>query len=1606
MRSRFLNVDYFASRSSIGTLNRFQFLPLPVPLPPPDPCPSDPSFDLGISLDGIRIDRGITLDVDPFPIEDALSQFLSDIIPKTLPAAEDGGSLRISPRKKRFRSVPGVFEDNKVSEGSGAPDVVSEIVALLLHEERDLNGDLNLRHNELPAEDSERIELRQGIELHKDFLFEIVEIDLPLGETMGSEPEASGIHFEIPGITISMDRVNIDIEVKVIYPHKIAKSIYLVDELDAIFDEHESSLRTRNFSTVEPKLILPQFEVKTFLESDAGISSAEAFDCLLSVIGPCIGSQDDKLVVSANEFLESNSVDIMGDVSGECLMDYSHQDKPMCLNSILEMDMINIGDVMLLENGPILYAVPADGHYSHLPCSIHLQEIQNFDFHSDDVLQSYVSSQLGKTLEMTDLMVVDDINHTDGLYQSFVSTELALVDDTFKSLPTPILSDDKTMKSKSMIVEELLHTLEPHSLSACDGIYLDWHLVLEGTCSNDVCLSYINMLYNVNTCETSSDVHIDRSEIASDIEFFEDFHESGDTLQSKELPTKDQYCVQHVTQLPFQNETAQLTNQGSLNEKTPEWKHNIISDNSSVLFESMTQSNDLNFFLDVRRGTSMRNYGHQAMKGSDKKISLPIPLSQNPCFTCEIPKEKFAQWVVDVHTVTLSDCILGLMEHTQETYLTILEESPYLKTNNWKINNDYETSGLSKQNILNLIIDKVPKECISDSSHEDITTLIALYGVKKLAYFLCFFGVHAAHLYISYLIGSIKKLAGRLQHLETLLEDIRSKSDRQLIESHPSLVLIEGILNSNIHNAEKILIVAERACLGYLTNFHKILSVAFTRNISASFPFKKFGIILEYGGPYASSRLSSMVPILDGLPRVHFIHVEFATHPTALFLCEGPDVFPLFYCSQLLSVSVVSISMALTLLYPFPDTSSQSIPGVEKSLNNIIEILNFVPSEKNSCLASKSGNERDSSYENQTIRSKDINCREPCFPEAVIIVNTQIFDKKMLISRRTSYKKILAMEKAGLQIVERDVHLPLDLVLDAAVCLIWYEARNFMGSKATEDSFISMFVENMATSILISLSYSFKSCILVSLFLIRRFILSLIFEGERSFLAAIMESSDALYAAASSLDINLQLFCSHEPDSTDDIILSCIKAATSSTKGIYPAMPESESIGESFLTRFPSINPLSAHVILSSGGSLVEFLQWSNERKIQAVAKYRVPEESISLFSALCRFGEVGESKSVMTQCSSIDSDIDSQLLSSPRKKQRNVSHILPTPSDDPFLACAEPLNQNIHLKENPPSFQQHQLRNFFNIHEKMRKIDNDDHNDMLDKTARGSASTGNGLSGRNESNYRGKSFIDVINDECIFLDENLSSTSDAFNFFEAVDSDSEPTIRSSKSTSRQTQSKKDHSVFPTSEEINHHMDSFLNDHPKFDDRIFKNEHTHFNYNKDDELVINCGHYKSFMQDNNANIINLSAQEKAPPADAGNPFSNTARQSSLHGPGWFTDILNRLKEKGNKQQQTIQTNPYCNSARILDTPIKTRSPSIIDTYRYQGNNQMSNPTKRKCKKDVKRQFSNNNKETHMTILQNLYFTRNGNEKQSRLVWRSRDSPNLDSNIRKRHREDW
>lgn len=338
------------------------------------------------------------------------------------------------------------------------------------------------------------------------------------------------------------------------------------------------------------------------------------------------------------------------------------------------------------------------------------------------------------------------------------------------------------------------------------------------------------------------------------------------------------------------------------------------------------------------------------------------------------------------------------------------------------------------------------------------------------------------------------------------------------------------------------------------------------------------------------------------------------------------------------------------------------------------EVLNFVPLDS-LCSAESSESTKESKFDSVPQESRRkiwINEHGVLSDQrGVIVVNTKTVDKEMIISRRSTYQKVLAMEKEGVQVVERDSDLLVDLMLSPAICLVWYDCGKV--SKKSDATFGASssslsWIGDIATNVLTSLSFGFSTCVMVNIielcflplmclpwFLLNcrmspqdilkndcYFIFLQVFEGEPTCLATVMDSSDELYAAAGSLGINLQIFCSSSADLTDEIILRCIKSSVKSSQ-VHAKMPESESLAESFLTKFPSVNPLTAHVILSSSRSLLEFMKLPHSNKVQMLQKYHVPEESVELFSSLCRYGAREDSKSVMTDsASSVSSGADS----------------------------------------------------------------------------------------------------------------------------------------------------------------------------------------------------------------------------------------------------------------------------------------------------------------------------------------------------------------------------
>ncbi|XP_010935308.2 uncharacterized protein [Elaeis guineensis] len=194
------------SHSRIKTLRDFQFLPLLLQnLPPFDP-------PLGVEIPFFDLDLHFPSKIDGFPIENALSQFLSDVVPRFLHARE-GTSMDSSSRNReleRFRFGSAAIsisvrrdddsweEENRESwecsgAGADAVDVLDQVVDFL-HEEKTV---------EKYSDSVTKTPMSQRSKLQKELRFEIVEIELPRRETMSScEAEEAGFCFELSNIKI------------------------------------------------------------------------------------------------------------------------------------------------------------------------------------------------------------------------------------------------------------------------------------------------------------------------------------------------------------------------------------------------------------------------------------------------------------------------------------------------------------------------------------------------------------------------------------------------------------------------------------------------------------------------------------------------------------------------------------------------------------------------------------------------------------------------------------------------------------------------------------------------------------------------------------------------------------------------------------------------------------------------------------------------------------------------------------------------------------------------------------------------------------------------------------------------------------------------------------------------------------------------------------------------------------------------------------------------------------------------------------------------------------------------------------------------------------
>jgi hypothetical protein len=590
-----------------------------------------------------------------------------------------------------------------------------------------------------------------------------------------------------------------DIETTIAYPAELAESICQVEKIPVKHDVGEDCSDARDSNCLEiakldHDVMIPQLEISRHAwELDECPTKTEISNIFQSVVEHLNdGAQVHHPAFESTEFLKSD-VDMLSLVcKGAPRVDYQ-ADESITAKAVAEMDLVKIKDNILLDKKSAMYPLKPDGTCSELPCFVRLEEVEILDFPLKDAFETLAQSEKTE-LKTSDEIFKDDFDSASRFYVSVVSSELALTDDTFKSLPVPILTDDKAMKSLLLSIEEILCYLKPIPVSAADGIYLDWHLLLEGPCNREICSTYASMVEEVKPCSLNSELKICQQTSDLGIDFQEDFQRN--LKVGHEDKQNEFYVPVPLSRDPPSNSETKHKYRKEIDDRDHSHIEKLCSEKASSLLKSMPQSNGLNFYSNVRSGTN-------AVK-NNCVATLEIPPNQQAIPVSTSPK---IDKLIEIHPVSLSDVIRGLIKDIHVSYTSALQESAYLR----HLFLDGQGLSISKQKFLELITAEGSDGLYNDCKLENKMEIIVLYALKQVAYYLCFFGLHAAHLYIGNLTGSFENIPERIRNIQCYLEEAQLNAERQLLESHPSLSGIETILRSNFQIGQKILIVSDRA---------------------------------------------------------------------------------------------------------------------------------------------------------------------------------------------------------------------------------------------------------------------------------------------------------------------------------------------------------------------------------------------------------------------------------------------------------------------------------------------------------------------------------------------------------------------------------------------------------------------------------------------------------------------------------------------------------------------------------------------------------------------------------------------------------------------------
>lgn len=380
--------------------------------------------------------------------------------------------------------------------------------------------------------------------------------------------------------------------------HDLAETqqlLYSVDDISVEYLAEQKSDLLEDAGSVQGKLHsikFPEFEVD--METLGVIGRIHTIDEVLS-----FENIEKEQVVQPDEII-SNNKELLGSMESDLIKHLFHHSVEIdCLegtNLSSQVDCISIIELSHYQQYSMLCGNP-DGF------SIWSLEPTPFDEFMFLDLDLYnfceVLSDTAKEIEYEtcEHMFGEAMNFR-SFSQLVVCHELTLLDDSFQSLPVPILSDHRNSSSLHTLIEELLAQSDWKSSSASDDLYLDWHFLGEGDCESARYSSCCKLLWEIDTYNIDIDMSSSDSRIMI-FNFILSEVNSSEPNSEKDTEILDFSCSDVST--PHSSDKAELSslkNQGDGKRRNDDILLKIGVENVQILGESM--SSDLEFFLNPR----------------------------------------------------------------------------------------------------------------------------------------------------------------------------------------------------------------------------------------------------------------------------------------------------------------------------------------------------------------------------------------------------------------------------------------------------------------------------------------------------------------------------------------------------------------------------------------------------------------------------------------------------------------------------------------------------------------------------------------------------------------------------------------------------------------------------------------------------------------------------------------------------------------------------------------------------------------------------------------------------------------------------------------------